>query len=50
MIERLVKEGSVNDGLSLYCKLYEYLIEVSEESGYKLEELEEIVIHKNISE
>jgi glycosidase len=49
MINRLSKENNIKDILNLYCKTYEYMIESAEESGFQLDELEEILIHKNIS-
>nr|MDA3860294.1 hypothetical protein [Melioribacteraceae bacterium] len=48
MIKKLSKDKNINEVFVLYCKIYEYLIESAEESGYQLDELEEILIRKNI--
>lgn len=48
MINRLAEEKSGRKVMNLYCKMYEYLIKSSEKSGFQLDELEEILIHKNI--
>jgi len=51
MINRLTKDKSTNERelLSFYCYMYEYLIESSVESGFQLDVLEEIIIHKNMN-
>lgn len=48
MINRLDDEKDCSEIMSRYFKIYKYLIESSKESGYQLDELEEILIHKNI--
>ncbi len=49
MINKLVDDSeNIDEVFNLYCKIYEYLLESAEESGYQLDELEEILVHKNI--
>ncbi len=49
MINRLNEDEDFSKIINLYSKIYEYLVESAEESGYQLDELEEILIHKSIS-
>ncbi|MCF6270573.1 MAG: hypothetical protein L3J41_12735 [Melioribacteraceae bacterium] len=48
MINRLSDDEDIRKVMNLYYKIYKYLIESAEESKYQLDELEEILIHKNI--
>lgn len=48
MINRLEDEKDSSEIMNRYFKIYKYLIESSKESGYQLDELEEILIHKKI--
>jgi hypothetical protein len=48
MFTELISVNHIADILQLYGKLYNHLIEAAEESGFRLDELEEILIHRDI--
>jgi hypothetical protein len=48
MFEKVFNEAKPKEILHLYFDLFKYLIESAEESDYKLDELEDILIHQDI--
>ena len=51
MINKLVIEkDNVDEVFNLYYNIYEYLLKSAEDSEYQLNELEEILVRKNIKD